>query len=76
MTLVYLGIGVVIVVIALVLIARMTTPVPPQHAISDEDIRQLLRQGKRIQAISWYRTLHGVGLKDAKTAVDEMIRHL
>lgn len=41
--------------------------------VSDDDIRVLAQQGKMIQAIKSYRILHGVGLKEAKDAVEEMM---
>ena len=32
------------------------------------------RNGRKIQAIKWYRSLYGVGLKDAKEAVERMLK--
>lgn len=36
----------------------------------DADIRALVREGAKINAIKVYRQRHGVGLKEAKGAVD------
>lgn len=45
---------------------------PTCHPATDEEIRNLARQGRKIDAIKEYRALHGVGLKEAKDAVDQM----
>ena len=45
---------------------------PPSPAAIDE----LLRGGQKIQAIKYYRELHGVDLKTAKDAVDARARVL
>jgi ribosomal protein L7/L12 len=38
-----------------------------------QDVLTLLRQGRKIEAIKRYRQLHpGIGLRDAKRAVDEL----
>jgi ribosomal protein L7/L12 len=37
-----------------------------------DDITMLLRQGRKIEAIKIYREKYGVGLKEAKDAVDRM----
>ncbi|HBP23177.1 MAG TPA: 50S ribosomal protein L7/L12, partial [Planctomycetes bacterium] len=44
----------------------------PSAAGDDEDIRDFLRAGKKIQAIKVYRERYGVGLKQAKDAVERM----
>jgi ribosomal protein L7/L12 len=36
----------------------------------DEDVLRLLRAGEKIMAIRCYRSLHKVGLKEAKDAVE------
>ena len=41
---------------------------------ANDQIRQLLQDGHKIQAIKVYRELTGVGLKEAKDAVEEMQR--
>lgn len=40
----------------------------------DEQLLTLIRQGKKIEAIKVYREAHGVGLKEAKMAVDALAR--
>lgn len=41
---------------------------------STEDVQTLMRQGKKIEAIKVYRKQTGLGLKEAKDAVEEMER--
>ena len=45
---------------------------PPSPAAIDES----LRGGQKIQAIKYYRALHGVDLKTAKDAIDARAREL
>ena len=45
---------------------------PPSPATIDA----LLRGGQKIEAIKQYRMMHGVGLKEAKDAVDARAREL
>jgi ribosomal protein L7/L12 len=42
--------------------------------LSDQEILQLAQQGKKIEAIKCYRSLHNVGLKQAKEAVEKMLK--
>ena len=67
--------GIAAVVIVLVVLGRGSgsgrTTAMPKDA-TDEDVRALAEEGRKIEAIKLYRTLHGVGLKEAKDAVDEM----
>ena len=44
---------------------------PPEPDVMGE-VRDLVRQGKKIQAIKVYREITGVGLKEAKDAVERM----
>ena len=69
---VLLVIGVVVVLAILVALGRESSPEVPDN-VTDEDIRQLAQQGKKIQAVKYYRALHGVDLKEAKEAVEEMM---
>jgi ribosomal protein L7/L12 len=52
-------------------IARASTSVP-----TEDSIRELLLQGRKIQAIKAYRMLHHVDLKQAKEAVEALARKL
>lgn len=47
-----------------------TTPTPDPN----EDVRQLVLQGKKIDAIKLYRERTGLGLKEAKDAVEALAR--
>jgi ribosomal protein L7/L12 len=73
----YIVLAVVAVVFVAALLGRRSsscgTSCMPADA-TDEDIRALAQQDKKIEAIKWYRTLHGVGLKEAKDAVERMIQ--
>lgn len=42
----------------------------PMLAVSDEEIRQCLLQGNKIKAIKLYRQQTGLGLREAKEAID------
>lgn len=59
-------------------IARMPAGAAPApgsrlpHAAEQEELRMLMRQGKKIQAIKQYREITGVGLKEAKDAVEAL----
>jgi ribosomal protein L7/L12 len=46
--------------------------IPPSPGLIDD----LLRGGQKIEAIKQYRAMHGVGLKEAKDAVDARAREL
>lgn len=43
-----------------------------KSAGSEQDIANLARAGQKIQAIKLYRELYGVGLKEAKEAVEAL----
>lgn len=51
--------------------AEVTPPEPPENRA----IREALLSGNKIHAIKLYRSLYGVGLKDAKDAIDAMESH-
>ena len=68
----YITIGIFIGVVATLIVQQSSLPDPPEN-VTDEDIRKVARLGQKIQAIKWYKSLHNVGLKDAKEAVEKMI---
>lgn len=45
---------------------------PDPERASDDDVRRILEAGHKIEAIKIYRQVHGVGLKEAKEAVEAM----
>ena len=45
---------------------------PTEAAAFDAEVLGLLQQGKKIQAIKMYRERTGLGLKEAKTAIDRL----
>jgi large subunit ribosomal protein L7/L12 len=51
--------------------ATTTTP-PPRVAGSLDDVRQLARAGRKLEAIRLFRQLTGQGLAEAKAAVDQL----
>ncbi len=72
MTMVYLTAGIVVFFVIVAAYRRMTDEPIPQD-ITDAQIGELARQGIKILAIRSYRQLHGVGLKEAKEAVEAMV---
>ena len=46
--------------------------VPVQGQSTMDDVQRLVSEGQEIAAIKVYRGIHGVGLKEAKDAVDAM----
>ena len=54
-------------------VVTLKAPPPGQPSLgADASPEQLLRAGRKIEAIKRYRELTGVGLKEAKDAVDAM----
>ena len=49
---------------------------PPAGKETDADVDRLLMGGRKIDAIKVYRSLHGVGLKAAKAAVEQRQQEL
>ncbi|HET9953574.1 MAG TPA: hypothetical protein VFQ61_03670 [Polyangiaceae bacterium] len=72
MTLVYVFVALTLVAVAAVMITSRLFPDPPN--LTDEDVVAELRKGHPITAIRWYRAIHGVGLKKAKSAVAELAK--
>lgn len=73
MTMVYLSVG-LLVLMVIGLVVRRATDEPIPRDITDAQIVDLARQGKRIQAIKWYRQLHDASLREAKDAVEAMLK--
>lgn len=61
-------------------VARSSPPVEPSvashpaDALADSQVLDAVRRGNKIVAIKRYRELTGLGLKEAKDAVDELER--
>lgn len=53
---------------------RPVTYTALQPPVSTPDVEALIRDGRKIEAIKRYRELHGVGLREAKDAVDALER--
>jgi ribosomal protein L7/L12 len=49
---------------------------PPAGQETEADVERLLTMGHKIEAIKAYRAIHGVGLKDAKEAVERLAKRL
>lgn len=72
----YITIGIAVFLGILLILGRgSSSQINLPENISDDDILDLALQGKKIQAIKYYRGLHGVGLKEAKEAVEEMMQN-
>lgn len=52
--------------------ARARPPRIDPTTATEHDVHRLLSAGRKIEAIKAYRELHGVGLKEAKEAVERM----
>ncbi len=74
MVFVYIGIGIVAVIVLIAVVGKTSSSDRMPEDVTDGDIRNLAQQGRKIQAIKWYRSLHGVDLKAAKEAVEEMLK--
>lgn len=53
---------------------RVSMPVQPGPVEASKSVRAELAAGRKIQAIKLYREEHGVGLKEAKDAVEALQR--
>ena len=49
---------------------------PLEGQETEAHVDSLIQMGRKIEAIKVYRKLHGVGLKEAKEAVEERARQL
>jgi ribosomal protein L7/L12 len=49
---------------------------PPDGQGTDADVERLLLRGEKLSAIKLYRDIHGVGLKEAKEAVEEISKRV
>jgi len=61
-----------VVVIALIIVSSKKTSVPRANSSTEKDIEDAINSGNKVAAIKHYRYVHGVGLKDAKDAVEKM----
>lgn len=48
-------------------------PLRTQHTVNEDMIWEAVRAGRKVQAIKYYRMLHGTGLKESKQAVEQMM---
>jgi ribosomal protein L7/L12 len=71
------AIGVLVVVVSVLVLAGRQgvevvslTPSPPGQLGADATPEQLVRAGRKIEAIKKYRELTGLGLRDAKDAIE------
>jgi len=70
-----IAVGVVLLILGFLvwlLAAPRTTAPPARGQRTMDDVQRLVREGHTIAAIKIYRGIHGVGLKEAKEAVDAM----
>jgi ribosomal protein L7/L12 len=66
------GLAVLAILVARSLKGRAGTPVPVIGSASMEDVQRMVSAGRKIDAIKIYRSIHGVGLREAKDAGDAM----
>ncbi|MEM7435776.1 MAG: ribosomal protein L7/L12 [Myxococcota bacterium] len=65
-------VGIVLILVIRAFRSRPRVPVPPTGEGTMDDVRRLASQGHKIAAIKVYREIHGVGLKEAKEAVERL----
>jgi len=71
MTITYVVLGFIAVLIILKVLSNSSS-IETIETPTEEDIKDYLRNGKKLHAIKCYRKMTGVGLKDAKEAVEKM----
>lgn len=64
------------VVILLAIAVKFGKTQPPTSSVTEADIIAAIKDGRKVTAIKYYRAVHGVGLKDAKDAVESMAENL
>jgi ribosomal protein L7/L12 len=55
---------------------EMSLQYPEAQTHEKDEIRQMLKANRKIEAIKLYRERHDVGLADAKTAVEQIEKEL
>lgn len=53
-----------------------TNAAPQQGLVDPDELQRLIRTGQKLQAIKYYRETTGMGLKEAKDAVDWLSTHI
>ncbi len=71
MNLIFIVAAIILVLFFAMRSSNSQQPELPEN-ITEEDVKDLMREGKKIQAIKCYRAMTGLGLKDAKEAVEKM----
>ena len=78
-----LVITILLIIAALVIIERsrrwkrlheMQAQLPGPGEATDDDVKRFVAAGRKMTAIKLYREIHGVDLKTAKEAVEELAR--
>jgi ribosomal protein L7/L12 len=69
----YWTLGVIAVVVLVSIGGYLFTPRSPKP-LTDEHIRQAVREGDKVKAIRWHRELHGTGLEASAFAVEQMAK--
>ena len=70
----------IIIILSILIIRFANKPgsrsAPSKSLSSEQDIIDALKDGNKIEAIKHYRYVHGVGLKEAKQAVEKINENL
>lgn len=61
-----------VVVAAVLLVIKFAKHQPRANSATKTDIEAALKDGNKILAMKYYRKVHGVGLTEAKAAIDAM----
>jgi len=62
----------VLAVTVIIIFFKFGKSIPDHSNATEEDIISALNSGHKVRAIKYYRTVHGVGLKEAKDAVEKL----
>ena len=63
-------------VVLIVIVLKFGKSQPPLANVTEDDIIEAVKNKQKVTAIKYYRSLHGVGLKEAKDAVDNLASKL
>jgi len=63
---------VIVAVTVIIIFLKFGKSTPHHSNATEEDIISALNDGHKVRAIKYYRSVHGVGLKEAKDAVEKL----
>ena len=69
-------IWIIAVVVLIVIVLKFGKSQPSLVDVTENDIIEAIKNKQKVTAIKYYRSLHGVGLKEAKDAVENIASKL